>query len=171
MAASGLLTLAGGIAGAVAGFFVGGPTGAAIGFSIGAGLAAGFEEKPGIETGRISDLRVTGASYGDNISRVYGTVPVPGSMVWTSGLVEKKDKNKEGGGLFSTGTEVTTSTDSPTALSKCCRDSSSSTRSTARLSSAHSLTLTPSAGVGFVTRSTTILRRRLRPVASEISYR
>lgn len=108
MAASGLLTLAGGIAGAIAGFFVGGPSGAAIGFSIGAGLAAGFEEKPGIETGRISDLRVTGASYGNNVSRVYGTVPVPGSMVWTSGLIEKKDKNKEGGGLFSTGTEVTT---------------------------------------------------------------
>ena len=110
MANNGLLTLAGGLAGAVAGFFLGGPQGAAIGFSLGAGLAAGFEEKPGVETGRIADNRVTGASYGDAIARVYGTASVPGVMVWSSGLLEKKDKNKEGGSLFSSGTEVTTFT-------------------------------------------------------------
>jgi len=108
MALDGLLTLGAGIVGGIAGFFVAGPQGAAIGFSIGASIGAGFEDKPGVETGRIADLRVTGSSYGDPISRVYGTCSAPGSMIWTSDLIEKSSTKKEGGGLFSSGTEVTT---------------------------------------------------------------
>ena len=108
MAVAGFKTLAAGLAGALVGFFVGGPQGALIGFSLGASLGAGFEEKPGVEQGRISDTTITGANYGDPIPRGFGTVMSRGIMVWTSGLIEKKDKSKEGGGLFSTGTEVTT---------------------------------------------------------------
>jgi len=106
--AEGVKTLVGGLIGAVAGYFIAGPQGAAIGFSVGAGLGAGFEEKTPIEVGRVTDLTTTGASYGDPIPRVYGTMPVPSVMLFNSGLLEDKNKKKEGGGLFSSGTEVTT---------------------------------------------------------------
>jgi len=108
MAVSGLKTLGGGLVGAGLGFLLGGPTGAAIGFSIGASLAAGFEEKTPIVQGRVTDYSVSGANFGDGIARIAGSIITPGVMIWTSGLLEKKSKKKEGGGLFSSGTEVTT---------------------------------------------------------------
>jgi len=102
-----VVTLAAGLAGAAIGSFFG-PTGAAIGFSLGAAIGAGRAGGDPVEGPRVKDLRVTGASYGDPISRVYGTIRLPVEIIWSSGLQEKKSTKREGGGTFSKGTETTT---------------------------------------------------------------
>jgi len=95
--------------GAVIGSFIPG-VGWALGFSIGASIGAlvSAGDPPGVNVGKLNELRVSGASFGDPIRRTYGTMRQPIQIIWTSGLIEKKSTKKEGGGLFTSGTEVTT---------------------------------------------------------------
>lgn len=64
---------------------IGGLIGSAVGGIIDAIIFA-----PKLPDGpRLDNLRVQGASYGDSVNRVYGTVRVPGTVVWAPPLIER----------------------------------------------------------------------------------
>ena len=99
MATDSKLSLGLGFVGAALGSYFG-PGGAALGFSIGSGVGSALTPAEPIEAARISDLTVTGANYGDPISRCYGTITTPGNMLWSSGIIIKKQKKNERGRDF-----------------------------------------------------------------------
>jgi hypothetical protein len=90
-----VLTIAGGVVGAI----LGGPIGASIGSTLG-GLAGGalFPVDLGNTSGpRLDDLRVMSSTIGLPIPIVYGTYPVAGNMIWSSGLIEHVSRRRQGG--------------------------------------------------------------------------
>lgn len=85
------------IAGTVVGGLVGGPFGAQVGALIGGQLGATLFG-PTISGPRMSDLTVSASTYGVAIPELYGTMRVPGNMIWTAGIKEKKKKSGGKGG-------------------------------------------------------------------------
>ncbi len=78
-----LLTAVGGV--------VGGPIGAAIGGLVGQAVDRDVLFKPkGVEGRRLSDLRVQTSSYGTPLARLYGTLRVAGSVIWSTDLIESR---------------------------------------------------------------------------------
>ena len=47
---------------------------------------------------RLKELAVTGSSYGTPIARQYGTLRVPGTIIWSTDLQEHRDKHSNGKG-------------------------------------------------------------------------
>lgn len=88
-----------GIAGGVIGWFVGGPAGAAYGFQ--AGLLAGSilypTQLPHVYGPRIEDMQVTNAQLGGAIPYIYGTVTVPGAVIYLGCPVEVSTTTELGG--------------------------------------------------------------------------
>lgn len=78
------------VVGGVIGFVAGGPAGAAYGFQIGLllGTALFPTKLPGIEGPRLEDLSTTDAQVGGPIHYTYGTITVPGTVIWLGELVE-----------------------------------------------------------------------------------
>lgn len=74
----------------------------AIGIAIGVGgyfLQQAFMPKPKpIEGPRLSDINVPAVSPGNPIVRHWGTMKLPGQLIWTSKLIETKHVEKVGGG-------------------------------------------------------------------------
>jgi len=76
---------------------IGGMVGGMIGRSIDQAIFGGGSSRT-IEGGRLKDLTVQTSAYGAPISRIYGTMRVPGNVVWSSGLKETRDETTQGGG-------------------------------------------------------------------------
>ena len=87
------------------GSVIGGPIGGAIGALVGNQVdrlvfgGGGSREGP-----RLKELSVTTSSYGSPIPRVFGTMRLPGTIVWSTDLAEHKDKQGGGKGKPSTTT-------------------------------------------------------------------
>ena len=98
----------------VVGTVIGGPIGGVIGGLIGRqvdrAIFGGGTASRTIEGGRLKDLTVQTSAYGEPISRVYGTMRLPGNVVWSSGLKETRTEKTEGGGGKGGGQKVTTVT-------------------------------------------------------------
>lgn len=97
----------------VVGTAIGGPVGGLIGGLVGRSVDqtvfSGTASRT-IEGGRLKDLTVQTSAYGAPISRVYGTMRLPGNVVWSSGLKETRTEKTEGGGGKGGEQKVTTVT-------------------------------------------------------------
>lgn len=80
----------------VVGGVVGGPVGAAIGAVIGQQVDAIIFRPKGREGPRLADLKVQMSTYGQQIPRLYGTMRVAGSVIWSTDLIE--NRSRSGGG-------------------------------------------------------------------------
>lgn len=78
------------------GTVLGGPLGGALGAFAGRQIDALILGSPTREGPRLKELAVTTSSYGSAIARHYGRMRVPGSIIWSTDLVEHRQK--EGGG-------------------------------------------------------------------------
>jgi hypothetical protein len=85
------------IAGGVAGNALGGGLGQSLGALLGA-VAGGFidkelfgpqSERRKTETGKLSDIRLSGSAYGQPVPRVYGRGRVPANVIWARGIREE----------------------------------------------------------------------------------
>ncbi|NOZ43161.1 MAG: hypothetical protein GXP02_08380 [Alphaproteobacteria bacterium] len=85
----------------VVGTAIGGPVGGLIGGLVGRTVDQaifGGTASRTIEGGRLKDLSVQTSAYGTPISRIYGTMRLPGNMVWSAGLKESRNEKTAGGG-------------------------------------------------------------------------
>lgn len=74
------------------GSIFGGPIGGSIGALVGRQID-GLIFKPKAQEGpRLTELKITTSSYGMPIARHYGRMRVPGQIIWSTDLVEHKDK-------------------------------------------------------------------------------
>jgi len=102
-----MATLVLGVVGAAIGSTIPG-VGTALGWSIGTTLGGVYDAltAPGInvETGRLTDLRLSGSNYGVGLTRLWGTNIIPGDYVWFAEdadgnhLIEHSETTHEGGG-------------------------------------------------------------------------
>lgn len=93
-----------GVAGAVVGFYVGGPAGAQVGFMAGSALGGALFPPKGPDGPRLNDLAVQVSSYGNPITRLWGTHRIAGNIIWATELVEHESEQggKGGGASYST---------------------------------------------------------------------
>lgn len=99
------------VVGGIIGWFVGGPTGALYGAQLGllAGTALFPTQLPGVFGPRIEDLVTTSAQLGGPVPIVYGTLAVPGTVIFLS-CVEERSETEEVGGKGAPEQTVTTYT-------------------------------------------------------------
>lgn len=80
------------------GRLIGGPLGGAIGALVGQQVDTAIIGSPTREGPRLKELAVTTSSYGAPIARVFGTMRVPGTIIWATDLVEHRDRSGGGKG-------------------------------------------------------------------------
>jgi len=81
------------VLGAVGGL-IGGPIGAMLGVSIGNAIDRDVLFKPkGREGPRLTELAVQTSSYGTQIPKLFGTMRVAGSVIWSTDLIEHRSKS------------------------------------------------------------------------------
>ncbi len=106
------------VVGGAVGFVLGGPQGAILGANLGGMAAGAFFAKtqrinlPTQEGPRLADLRAQTATYGNMISKVYGTMRIAGNVIWTTDIKEvktEKTSTQTGGGGKGGGGKTTTS--------------------------------------------------------------
>ena len=73
----------------VVGTLVAGPIGGAIGALAGSAVDSAIGTYGNVQGPRLSDLSVTTSSYGAAIPRHFGTMRVPGTIIWASDLAEQ----------------------------------------------------------------------------------
>ena len=73
---------------------IGGPIGGSIGALIGQQVDARIFRPGGREGPRLRDLAISTSSYGQPIPRQFGRMRVPGTVIWSTDLVESKRKEK-----------------------------------------------------------------------------
>lgn len=97
------------IVGGIIGWFVGGPTGAMYGAQLGllAGTAIFPTQLPGQFGPRLEDLTTTSAQLGGPVPIIWGTIAVPGTVIFLS-CVEEVTTTEEVGGKGAPEQEVTT---------------------------------------------------------------
>jgi hypothetical protein len=78
------------------GTLVGGPIGGAVGALVGRQVDAAIIGTPNREGPRLKELSVTTSSYGTAVPRHFGTMRVPGTIIWATDLVEHSET--QGGG-------------------------------------------------------------------------
>ena len=78
----------------VVGTAIGGPLGGAIGGLIGQQFDSRIFGPGGREGPRLRDLAVTTSSYGQPIPRQFGRMRVPGTVIWSTDLIESKTRQK-----------------------------------------------------------------------------
>lgn len=77
---------------------LGGPLGRALGAVVGQGIdSLLFAPKPR-QGARLTDLKIQTSSYGDAISRIYGSLRVAGVVIWATDLIERRQKRSGGKG-------------------------------------------------------------------------
>jgi len=107
-----IATIVLGAVGAVAGFYTGGPGGALKGFQIGVAVGSLVDQmtQPGQhqEVGRLTDLRVSGSSYGAFLTQSWGATRKPGNIIWSTSLVQHSNTQHQGGGSGGGGASTTT---------------------------------------------------------------
>lgn len=74
------------------GTMIGGPVGGSIGAMIGQAVDARIFAPKGRQGPRLSDLRVQTSSYGTPIPRLYGRMRVAGTVIWSTDLVEHRQR-------------------------------------------------------------------------------
>lgn len=94
---------------------LGGPLGGLAGGLIGRHVDAALLGGRGRTASRLDDLRVSTSSYGSAIARHYGRIRVPGSIIWSTDLVEHAES--EGGGKGGSATAYRYSASFAVALS------------------------------------------------------
>ena len=72
---------------------LGGPIGAAVGALIGQSIDAQLLAPKGRDGPRLSDLRVQTSSYGTPIPRVMGRMRMAGTVIWSTDLIEHRQKS------------------------------------------------------------------------------
>jgi len=106
------------VVGGAVGFVLGGPQGAVLGANLGGMAAGAFFAKtqrinlPTQEGPRLADLRAQTATYGNMISKVYGTMRIAGNVIWATDIKEvktEKTSTQTGGGGKGGGGKTTTS--------------------------------------------------------------
>jgi len=106
------------VVGGAVGFVLGGPQGAILGANLGGMAAGAFFAKtqriqlPTQEGPRLADLRAQTATYGNMISKVYGTMRIAGNVIWATDIKEvktEKTSTQTGGGGKGGGGKTTTS--------------------------------------------------------------
>jgi hypothetical protein len=88
----------GGVVGGAIGFFMGNPM---MGFQIGMSLGGMLDppDAPKVEGPRVTDLTHQTSTYGANIPRCYGTIPVMGNLFWLeNNKIEERSETSGGGG-------------------------------------------------------------------------
>ena len=75
-----------------------GPLGQVVGTLAGSAIDTMLFAPEPREGPRLKEIAVTGSSYGTPIARQYGTVRVPGTIVWSTDLKEHRDKKSNGKG-------------------------------------------------------------------------
>ncbi|MBB3034533.1 GTA baseplate fiber-binding domain-containing protein [Alteriqipengyuania lutimaris] len=70
---------------------VGGPIGGAVGALLGRAVDGAVLGEPTREGPRLTELAVTTSSYGQAVPRVYGSMRLPGTIVWATDLVESSE--------------------------------------------------------------------------------
>jgi hypothetical protein len=78
---------------------IAGPIGAAIGAIAGTAIDRAIIGGPNIqrEGPRLTDLTVQNSSYGEALPLTYGTVRIAGNIIWSSGLIERRSEETQGG--------------------------------------------------------------------------
>ncbi|WNO53538.1 phage tail protein [Stakelama saccharophila] len=83
----------------VAGGALGGPVGAALGAALGRTVDREWLSDAGTRTGpRLTDLAVQTSSYGTQIPRLFGTMRVAGTVIWSTDLIESSSTTDGGKG-------------------------------------------------------------------------
>lgn len=80
------------------GTLIGGPIGGAVGALLGQTIDAQLLAPKGREGPRLSDLRVQTSSYGTPIPRVMGKMRMAGTVIWSTDLIEHRQKSGGGKG-------------------------------------------------------------------------
>lgn len=78
------------------GTLFGGPLGGAIGALVGCSVDKAILGSPMREGSRLKELSVSTSSYGSPVPRLFGRMRTAGTIIWSTDLVEQKDK--QGGG-------------------------------------------------------------------------
>ena len=97
-----VLSAAGAAIGGAVGGSVLGLSSVAIGKAIGATIGSSIDQKllgsgsAPVETGRVDNFRVMGASEGAPVAQVYGQMRTPAQVIWSSRFLEKKTESKQG---------------------------------------------------------------------------
>lgn len=88
-----------GIVGGIIGWFIGGPQGAYYGFQIGLGVGTFVSptQLPGVQGPRLEDFRTTSAQLGAPVHIVYGTIAIPGQIIWLAPVREESSTETQGG--------------------------------------------------------------------------
>ena len=73
---------------------IGGPIGASFGALISQQIDSRIFAPGGREGPRLRDLAISTSSYGQPIPRQFGRMRVPGTVIWSTDLVESKRKEK-----------------------------------------------------------------------------
>ena len=78
---------------------IGGPVGGAIGALIGGTVDRGVLSAPGRRDGpRLTELAVQTSSYATQIPKLFGTVRVAGTVIWSTDLIESRSTGRTGKG-------------------------------------------------------------------------
>ena len=77
---------------------LGGPLGGALGSLLGNRIDRAVAGSPSREGPRLKELAVTTSSYGTAIPQIHGRMRVPGTIIWATDLVERKEKSGGGKG-------------------------------------------------------------------------
>src|ERR1044072_62729 len=87
------------IVGGIVGFIFGGPTGAMYGIQIGllAGSVLFPTQLPAVQGPRMEDMQSTSAQVGVPVIETWGTIAVPGNVMWLGPLVEVATTEEVGG--------------------------------------------------------------------------
>ena len=80
------------------GTLVGGPIGGAIGAAIGNTIDRSIFTPHGAKGARLDSLSLQGSSYGSDLPKLFGTMRVSGSVIWSTDLLESKHKSSAGKG-------------------------------------------------------------------------
>ncbi|ANU06604.1 phage tail protein [Paraurantiacibacter namhicola] len=80
------------------GTIIGGPLGGALGSLIGNQIDRAVVGSPSREGPRLKELAVTTSSYGTPIPRVFGRMRMPGTVIWATDLIERKEESGGGKG-------------------------------------------------------------------------
>ncbi|MCC6926108.1 phage tail protein [Novosphingobium sp.] len=78
------------------GSIFGGPIGGTIGAIIGREIDYMIFKPPAQEGPRLTELKITSSSYGMPVARQFGRMRAPGQIIWSTDLVEHKDKQSSG---------------------------------------------------------------------------
>lgn len=82
----------------VIGNAVGGPIGSAVGAVVGQQIDRAIFRPKGREGPRLTDLAIQTSSYGGPIPKIFGTMRVAGTVIWSTDLIESRRRSRAGKG-------------------------------------------------------------------------